>query len=139
MKNTIIILLLSLLFSCNNTPKVAVPSFQLDVQFSEELKENVTIKVIISTIPKDQSKNFTNSDRVTLATKTIQLDKSTILNLDDLLVDAKYIKQLDNLDVLINAYPTEEKDEFYVEDIMEKTIKELKSKKTTYKLHIIRT
>ena len=139
MKYISTILILVLLCSCNNTQEVAIPSFQLDVQFSNEIKENITIEIVTSTIPKNQITNFTNSDRITLATKKILLNKPTILTIDDLMIDSKYKKNIDNLEVLIYAYPTHQKNDFYIEDTIEKNIKELKNKKTIYKVHIIRT
>jgi hypothetical protein len=88
-----------------------IPPFSVNVVLSDQVKsllndrqETITLETQISTIPEDQSMNFSKQDRITLGSKELELSEAGEITIEGITVPQKYQTSINSLDVLVIAY-----------------------------------
>jgi dihydroxyacetone kinase-like predicted kinase len=148
MKKIILLLLLFVSALMAETTKVALPTFELDVQYSKNAKEQllerneiITVVITVSKSPKSKMAHFLKRNNMVLLKKEIVVNESTLLTINNMMLDKKYEKELDNLFILINAYsspaPFESCDSNYHDEFfIEESVKNLKNKKHLFPIQV---
>lgn len=128
--------------------KVAVPIFEVDVQYSDnateqlvERNEVITLVITVSTPPKSKTSHFTTWDKTTLVKKEIVVNESTLLTINDIMIDKKYENELDNLSISVNAYSSPAPFEscvskYHDNSLIKGSVKSLKHKKHLFKINV---
>jgi len=144
----ILLMLLSFITLMAKESSISLPPFELDVQYSSNAKEQlierneiITLVVTVFLAPKSKISHFTAWNQTALVKKEIVVTESTLLSINNIMVDKKYENELDNLYILINAYSTPAPFEScvskYREDtIIEGRVKSLKNKKHLFEIKV---
>jgi len=148
MKKIILLILMTLSGLMAQSSKIAVPIFELDVQYSNnateqlvERNEVITLVIIVSRSPKSKISHFRQGDKNTLVKKEIVVNKSTLLTINDIMIDKKYENELDNLSILVNAYSSPAPFEsciakYHGDSLIKGSVKSLKYKKHLFNIKV---
>ena len=148
MKKIILLILLSLSSIMAKESKISLPVFELDVKYSNnateqlvERNEIITLVVTVSLPPKNKVSYFKKLNHSILIQKEIDIQESTLLSIDDIMIDKKYENKLDDLIIVVNAYsspaPFEDCQPEYQSDAsIEGDIKKLKNKKHLFEIKV---
>ena len=148
MKKIILLILMTISGLMAQSSKIAVPVFELDVQYSKnateqliERNEIITLVITISTPSQSRITHFRQWDKNILVKKEIVVNKSTLLTINDIMIDKKYENELDNLSILVNAYSSPAPFEscvakYHADSSIKGSVKSLKHKKHLFNIKV---
>jgi len=148
MKKIVLLILLTFITLMAKESSISLPPFELDVQYSKNAKEQlierneiITLVITVFLAPKSKISHFIVWNRAALVKKEIVVTESTLLSINNIMVDKKYENELDNLYILVTAYstpaPFESCESKYREDtIIEGSVKSLKNKKHLFEIKV---
>jgi len=148
MKKIILLILMTLSALTAKGGEVLLPMFEVDVQYSKNAKEQlverneiITLVITVSTPSQSKLVYFRKWNYTPLVKQEIVVKESTLLKINNLMVDEKYKNELDNLIIIINAYsspaPFEScQPEYQNNSYLKGDMKSLKNKKHLFEIKV---